>query len=116
MLTKIVAFDETTFNPVGSITITGVGANLSTSYNNIPADLIRWGQNGLAYRTASQLYVLQSSIVKDITHFSGGFVGQRSDACDRNNRRSIQLYRAGSKSGPERRGGSPLSQLYCLPQ
>ncbi|WP_183814494.1 DUF11 domain-containing protein [Tunturibacter empetritectus] len=65
---QIVAFDETTFNPVGSIPITGVGANFSNSYNNnVPADLIRWGQNGLAYRTASQLYVLQSSIVKDIT-------------------------------------------------
>ena len=64
---QIIAFDETTFNPVGSIPITGVGANLSSSYNNIPGDLIRWGQNGLAYRTASQLYVLQSSLVKDIT-------------------------------------------------
>ena len=65
---QIIAFDETTFNPVGSIPITGVGANLSSSsYNNIPADLIRWGQNGLAYRTASQLYVLQSSLVKDIS-------------------------------------------------
>ena len=64
---QIVAFDETTFNPVGSIPITGVGANLTSSYNNVSADLIRWGQNGLAYRTASQLYVLQSPIVKDIT-------------------------------------------------
>jgi len=65
---QIVAFDETTFNPVGSMPITGVGANLPSSYNNnVPADLIRWGQNGLAYRTASQLYVLQSPIVKDIT-------------------------------------------------
>ena len=63
---QIVAFDETTFNPVGSMPITGVGSNLSSSsYSNIPSDLIRWGQNGLAFRTASQLYVFQSPIVKD---------------------------------------------------
>jgi uncharacterized repeat protein (TIGR01451 family) len=64
---QILAFDETTFNPTGSIPLTGVGSSPSSSFNNVPADLIRWGQNGLAFHTASQLYVLQSSIVKDIT-------------------------------------------------
>jgi uncharacterized repeat protein (TIGR01451 family) len=64
---QILAFDETTFNPVGSLPITGVGTYPSSSFNNVPADLIRWGQNGLAFHTASQLYVLQSSIVKNVT-------------------------------------------------
>ncbi len=64
---QILAFDETTFNPVGSMPVTGVGSYPSSSYNNVPADLIRWGQNGLAFHMASQLYVLQSPIVKDIT-------------------------------------------------
>lgn len=64
---QIVAYDETTFNPTGSIPVTGVGATPSPSYNNGPADLVRWGENGLAFHTASQLYVLQSSAVKDIT-------------------------------------------------
>jgi len=65
--TQIIAFDETTFNSVGSIPVTGVGVTPSSSYNNVAADLIRWGQNGLAFHTASQLYVLQSPVVKDIT-------------------------------------------------
>lgn len=65
--TQIIAYDETTFNPSGSIPVTGVGVTPSSSYNNVPADLIRWGENGLAFHTASQLYVLQSSAVKDIT-------------------------------------------------
>jgi uncharacterized repeat protein (TIGR01451 family) len=47
--------------------LTGVGSYASSSFNNVPADLIRWGQNGLAFHTASQLYVSQSSIVKAIT-------------------------------------------------
>jgi trimeric autotransporter adhesin len=64
---QVVAFDETTFNPTGSMPVTGIGSYPSSSFNNVPADLIRWGQNGLAFHTASQLYVLQSPIVKDIT-------------------------------------------------
>jgi uncharacterized repeat protein (TIGR01451 family) len=64
---QILAFDETTFNPVGSMPVTGIGSYPSSSFNNVPADLIRWGQNGLAFHTASQLYVLQSPIVKDVT-------------------------------------------------
>jgi hypothetical protein len=64
---QILAFDETSFNPVGSMPVTGIGSYPSSSFNNVPADLIRWGQNGLAFHTASQLYVLQSPIVKDIT-------------------------------------------------
>jgi hypothetical protein len=64
---QILAFDETTFNPTGSMPVTGVGSYPTSSFNNIAADLIRWGQNGLAFHTASQLYVLQSPIVKDIS-------------------------------------------------
>jgi hypothetical protein len=64
---QILAFDETTFNPTGSMPLTGIGSYPSSSFNNVPADLIRWGQNGLAFHTASQLYVLQSPLVKDIS-------------------------------------------------
>ena len=59
---QIVAFDETTFNPISSLPVTGIGSNTSGA-----ADLIRWGQNGLAFHTASQLYVLQGPIVKDLS-------------------------------------------------
>jgi len=64
---QIVAFDETTFNPVGSLPLTGIGAYPANSTNSSPADLIRWGQNGLAFHTPSQLYVLQGPIVKDLS-------------------------------------------------
>lgn len=60
---QIIAFDETTFNPVGSLPITGLSP-LSYPY---PSDMIRWGQNGLAFHTPTQLFVLKSSLVKDLS-------------------------------------------------
>jgi uncharacterized repeat protein (TIGR01451 family) len=61
---SLIAFDETTFNPVDGIQVTGIGAFGSSSPSN-PADLIRWGQDGLAFHTANQLFVLQGAFVKD---------------------------------------------------
>ena len=65
--TQLLSFNETTFDPVGSIAVTGVGS-IASSVNNNPADLIRWGQDGLAFHTANQLYVLQGPIVKDTSN------------------------------------------------
>lgn len=61
----IVAYNANTYDPVGSIPITGINSSYP-SYST-PADLVRWGQDGLAFHTANQLYVLQSPIVKDNT-------------------------------------------------
>jgi uncharacterized repeat protein (TIGR01451 family) len=61
---QVLAFDSTTFNPVASITVAGFS---TSGYPSGPADLIRWGQNGLAFHTQSQLYVLHGPIVKDIS-------------------------------------------------
>ena len=30
-------------------------------------DLVRWGQNGLAFNTPNQIYMLQSPLVKDLS-------------------------------------------------
>ena len=66
---QLLAFDETTFNPIDSIGVTGIVG--SAPYPGAPADLIRWGQNGLAFHTANQLYVLQGAIVKDTSSSPG---------------------------------------------
>jgi uncharacterized repeat protein (TIGR01451 family) len=62
---QLLAFDETTYDPVGSVAVTGIGTNSSSFSSSNLADLIRWGQNGLAFHTQNQLYVLQGPIVKD---------------------------------------------------
>jgi len=63
---QLLSFDENTFNPVDSIPVTGIGSTTSNGISS-PADLIRWGQNGLAFHTTNQLYVIQGAIVKDVT-------------------------------------------------
>ncbi len=57
----VYVFDETTFNLVGSIPF----SYSSSCYSNSTGDLIRWGQNGLAYHLGTQLVILQSALVKD---------------------------------------------------
>lgn len=50
------AFDINTFVPVGSLNITGVSGDVS--------NLVRWGANGLAFRTAGgQLFLIQTSLI-----------------------------------------------------
>lgn len=64
---QLLSFDETTFNPLDSVPLTGVGSIPSSTVVSGPADLIRWGQDGLAFHTTNQLYVIQGPIVKDVT-------------------------------------------------
>ena len=50
------AYDTTTFLPVGSQTISGVTGD--------PMTLIRWGANGLAFRTSTgEVYAIQTSLI-----------------------------------------------------
>jgi hypothetical protein len=45
---NVIGYDETTFNPVTALPVTGIGAvNTSTSGLSYQQDLVRWGQNGL---------------------------------------------------------------------
>jgi uncharacterized repeat protein (TIGR01451 family) len=64
---EILSFDETSFDPTGSIALAGVSTNYAYPYSTGPADLIRWGESGIAFHTGRQLFVLQSPIVKDTT-------------------------------------------------
>jgi len=59
---QITAFDVNTFVPIGSFSIGGV----QTGFNN-PSSLVRWGEDGLAFRTDTQVYILQSGLVRDLS-------------------------------------------------
>jgi DNA-binding beta-propeller fold protein YncE len=53
---RIKAFDMRTFVPLGTITIAGMTGD--------PGKMVRWGANGLAFRTATnQLFLVQSTLV-----------------------------------------------------
>ncbi|HKG45453.1 MAG TPA: Calx-beta domain-containing protein, partial [Pyrinomonadaceae bacterium] len=49
------AFDINTFVLLGSLTINGVDGS--------PTPLIRWGANGLAFRTHNELFIIQTSLI-----------------------------------------------------
>ena len=61
---QILAFDETTFDQLGAIVVVGTSAS-GPSLGAV--DLVRWGQNGLAFNAPNQVYILQSSVVKDLS-------------------------------------------------
>src|SRR5204862_7625926 len=50
------AFDINTFLLIGSLNLSGI--------NGTPTSLLRWGPNGLAFRTTgNQLYIIQTSLI-----------------------------------------------------
>jgi hypothetical protein len=64
---QILAFDETTFDPAGSINFSGYGLNSVSPVFTQPQTLLRWGPNGLVFASSSQLYSLQSPVVQDLS-------------------------------------------------
>jgi len=60
---QVTAFDESTFVPLASFGVGGVDDN---GYNS-PSSLVRWGQDGLAFRSDIGVYVVRSSVVKDLS-------------------------------------------------
>ena len=67
----VMAFDESTYNLLGSIVVNGVG---ESGYPSSFEKIVRWGQNGLAinatpgpFTSQSQLFIFQSALVKDLS-------------------------------------------------
>jgi trimeric autotransporter adhesin len=58
------SFDEKSFHLSGSLAVGGLDTS-SGPFN--PADLIRWGENGLAFRTGTQIYFLRGPFVRDLS-------------------------------------------------
>jgi hypothetical protein len=61
---SVLAFNETTFDPTGSITVNDSNEG---SYPYTFDKILRWGQNGLALNTPSQIYIFESPVVKDLS-------------------------------------------------
>lgn len=61
---QIKVYDLATLDLDGSIAVSGVN---SFSPVISPSTFQRWGQNGLAFSTGSQIYILQSPLVRDLS-------------------------------------------------
>ncbi len=64
---QILAFDESTFTPAGSFGFSGYGLNNPSGFGGSPSNLVRWGQNGLAFTSPTQVYAVQSPVVQDLS-------------------------------------------------
>lgn len=67
----VLAFNESSFNLLGSIVVNGAGEN---GYGVTFERVVRWGQNGIAlnaspgpFTSQSQLFIFQSSLVQDLS-------------------------------------------------
>jgi uncharacterized repeat protein (TIGR01451 family) len=60
--TNINAYDLATFVLKGSFPV-----GISNSFPQGPQTLIRWGQDGLAFSTGTQVYVVRSTLVRDLS-------------------------------------------------
>jgi uncharacterized repeat protein (TIGR01451 family) len=58
---RITAFDIGTFVSTGTTAVAGISSSIT------PTALVRWGQDGLAFRTDSQLFIIRSSLVRDLS-------------------------------------------------
>ena len=59
---QITAFDVNTFLSAGSLPVGGVQTDIGGV-----SSLVRWGADGLAFRTDTQIYVLRNALVKDLS-------------------------------------------------
>jgi uncharacterized repeat protein (TIGR01451 family) len=76
---EIQVFNESTFNPVSSMTIPvggvtggfkyGAGSSTETTVNgyNTPDSLTRWGSNGLAFRAPNGVFSFRSNLITDLS-------------------------------------------------
>ena len=55
---QVTAFDMNMFTPLASFEVSGIDSS--------PSSLVRWGQDGLAFRTDSAVYVVRSPIVHNL--------------------------------------------------
>jgi uncharacterized repeat protein (TIGR01451 family) len=60
---QVTAFDLATYVPVGAMP---VGYVMETN-SGYPASLVRWGQDGLAFRTGTRIYIMRSKLVRDLS-------------------------------------------------
>lgn len=59
---QVTAFDVNTFVPLASFPVSGI----DNSYSG-PSRLIRWGLDGLAFRTDTGVYVVRSAVVQNLS-------------------------------------------------
>jgi sugar lactone lactonase YvrE len=105
---QITAFDTNTFVPVGSFSIGGAP---QSSFNN-PSSLVRWAENGLAFRTNAQVYILQSPLVRDLSATPADIVTSVSAPTSAATGVSTSITVTVTNSGPNAASGVTLIDAF----
>jgi uncharacterized repeat protein (TIGR01451 family) len=103
---QVLAFDESTFNPAGSISANGMGTQ---GYPTGFMKIVRWGQNGLALNTASQIFIFQSPVVKDLSSSPADVSVALSAPADGATGAAISYVAKVTNAGPDQATGVVLS-------
>ena len=102
----IFAYNESTFNPTGAIPISGAnGSGYPSGYLKI----IRWGQNGLAVNTTSQIFIFQSPVVKDLSPFPADLSVTLTAPSTATTGTAISYVATVANSGPNSATGATLA-------
>lgn len=103
---QVLAFNESTFNPTSGIQVNGVD---TFSYPSGFQKIVRWGQNGLALNTGSQLFLFQSTIVKDLSSSPADLSVSLTAPSSAKTGDTISYKATASNGGPNGAQGAVLS-------
>jgi hypothetical protein len=110
---SVLAFDETSFNLLGSIVVNGAGEN---GYGSSFEKIVRWGKNGLAlnaspgpFTSQSQLFIFQSPLVTDLTSSPADLSVTLSAPTTATTGTSISWVATVENQGPNASEGATLS-------
>lgn len=110
---EVYAFDESSFNLIGSIPVNGVGTQ---GYPTTFSKIVRWGQNGIAlaaipsaFSSTNQIFIFQSPEVKDISSTPADLSVSLKAATTASTGTAISWVATVTNSGPNSAVGATLA-------
>src|SRR2546429_327445 len=108
MYDQITAFNESTFVPIGSFSVAGVGQPGGTN----PSSLVRWGADGLAFRTPSQIYIVRNALVRDLSGTTTDLSVSMSAPASGTSGTNATVTMTVKNNGPNQVSGATLRDMY----
>lgn len=108
MYDQITAFNASTFVPLGSFSVAGIA---QPGFNN-PSSLVRWGDDGVAFRTTNQIYILRDALVRDLSASSTDLSVSISAPASGASGTNATVKLAVTNNGPNLVSGATLRDIY----
>ncbi|MGA2217212.1 MAG: DUF11 domain-containing protein, partial [Terracidiphilus sp.] len=102
----VLAFNEATFNEAGGIDVNGVN---NGTYPYGFEKIVRWGQDGIALNTSSQIFIFESPVVKDLSSSPADLAVTLSAPATATTGTAITYTATVADNGPNQAQGPTLS-------